>query len=87
MKKDWTSFKASLNATHSWPCEYVFKFIVPKAKQKEASCFVDNFLDFSVKESQNGRYVSLTVKKLMHSSDEVIAIYKKASKVEGIISL
>ena len=87
MKKDWTSFEAALNATHSWPYEYVFKFIVPKEKRLEASSIVESFLDLAVRESQKGRYVSITVKALMSSSDEVVKVYKKASKIDGIISL
>ena len=87
MNKDWTSFETALNATHSWPSDYLFKFIVPKAKRLEASSIVENFLDLTVRESQKGRYVSITVKALMNSSDEVVRVYKKASKIEGIISL
>jgi putative lipoic acid-binding regulatory protein len=83
---DEQKFKALLDENHSWPDYYHFKFIV-KAKQKQE--LLDLFPDAHIeeKDSAKGNYVSLTVRVLVKSSQEVIAIYKSAKTIEGIISL
>jgi putative lipoic acid-binding regulatory protein len=39
------------------------------------------------KPSKNGKYTSLTSRKILNSSDEVIAVYQKVSQIEGVITL
>lgn len=43
--------------------------------------------ELSTKESKGGKYVSVTAKIMMGSSDDVIKIYEEAHKVEGVIAL
>lgn len=80
------SFSDKLDREHQWPCDYLFKFVVPVFKKNE---FLDLFPGekFQSKESSGGKYTSLSLLKQMTSSAEVIAIYRKAGKIEGIIAL
>jgi len=81
-----SSFKDKLDKEHQWPCDYLFKFVVPSEKTTEFRLLFpgESFLS---KSSSGGKYTSLTLRKRMGSSDEVIAIYRAASAIEGIISL
>jgi hypothetical protein len=72
-----------------WPMVYLFKFILPndaKTLSLVSSLFgADNEMVFH--ESKNGNYVSVTVKELMMSAENVISIYKKAAQIKGVITL
>lgn len=83
---DTTKFKALLDDQMNWPDYYKFKFITETDKKHH---LLDALTEHNIEErsSKNGKYVSITSKKLVHSSDEVIAIYSKISKIEGVISL
>ena len=39
------------------------------------------------KQSSKGNYISISVKQVVLSVDEIISIYKKASEIEGVIIL
>ncbi len=43
--------------------------------------------DVFVRNSKNGKFISISVRCYVASSDEVIEIYKRASKIEGIVAL
>ena len=80
-------FKQTLDQTHDWPCQYMFKFIVPvEQKNKVLELFQEEDA-ISTRMSRNGMYVSVTAKCRVHSSDEVIAVYEAASGIQGIVSL
>ena len=87
MDKQWVeSFREKLDSHYTWPSLYLFKFIVPKGKEQE----VKNLFPLhttSEKLSKQGNYTSVSAKINMPSSDAVIAIYEKASKIEGIVAL
>ncbi len=88
MKKDFNtaSFKEKLEASGQFPMLYMFKFIVPNGKEQEvAALFPKN--EIAIKASSGGKYVSTTIKPLMDSADQIIAIYERASKIEGLLSL
>lgn len=79
-------FKKKLDDVHDFPALYMFKFIVTEDKKGEVeSLFPSSELEY--KPSSKGKYTSVTAKVMMQSSDDVIAIYKKAQKIEGIIAL
>jgi len=80
------SFKSKLEAEHSFPGMYVFKFIVPAEKRKEVTDIVPDG-EISFKKSSNNKYVSVTIKSFMKSSDDVVDVYKTAHKIEGIMAL
>ena len=78
--------KELLENQYEFPCEYMFKFIVPKDQETEIrSMFPDS--DVKIRPSKNGNYLSLTVSIEVSSSDLVLAIYEKASKIKGLIAL
>jgi len=83
---DKEKFKEKLNNEHKWPDEYTFKFIVPVNKEDELEKRLAGF-EISKKNSKNGNYLSVTVKKIMDSADAVMEVYDKVSQIEGIISL
>ena len=73
----------------SWPSVYMFKFIAP-AENRIFALLHDLFphqAEFTNRHSAGGKYVSITVKELMLSVDEVIERYQKASAIEGVIVL
>lgn len=85
-KASTSEFKEKLDQQHSWPSLYMFKFIVPRQKEGEIQVLFP-YNELTTKESAGGKYVSVTAKVMMGSSDEVIRIYEEAYKVEGVISL
>ncbi|MEM6523290.1 MAG: DUF493 family protein [Bacteroidota bacterium] len=80
------SFKEKLENEYEWPALYTFKFIVPEQKIKELKQIFEGH-EVIEKASSKGNYVSLTSKVMAPSSDFIIEIYIKASKIDGIISL
>ncbi len=82
----WEHFKALLDDQNDWPTEYVFKFIVPRAGQAPMEQILGD-VPITVRASSKGKYVSITARMEMGSSDEVIEIYKSAGQVEGVVSL
>ena len=82
--------KERLEETTSWPAEYLFKFIVPSAKDKITT--IEDIFDntgavIDTKESRKGTYTSVSVNVRMKDPDAVIKKYKEAAVVEGVISL
>lgn len=86
MKDSFDAFKEKLEEEHKWPTDYLFKFVVPAPKESE---FRELFSEesFEEKRSRAGNYISFSIKKMIYSSDEVIDMYLKARKIEGMIAL
>lgn len=82
----YNNLKQKLDEQYTWPMIYMFKFIVPQANQDQVLSLFKRH-ELSVRESKNGNYVSFTAQMLMKSSQEVIDVYKSASKIEGLIAL
>jgi putative lipoic acid-binding regulatory protein len=73
----------------SFPYIYMFKFII-KADNKTMALvevIFDDDADIIQKQSTKGNYTSITVKQVVMSVDEIISIYEKSAKIEGVISL
>lgn len=72
-----------------WPAVYMFKFIVPNTPEKIAvvSALFDDATDLNFQPSKAGKYVSISAKEMMLSSEEVINKYLESAKIEGLISL
>ena len=73
-----------------WPRLYMFKFIVPADNERIA--LVEKLFDtreaqVNMRTSKKGNYVSITAKEIMLSPDHVIARYKSAEGIDGLISL
>jgi len=72
----------------SFPYIYMFKFIIKSDNRTMALVEVifDNDADIIQKQSTKGNYVSITVKQVVMSIDEIISIYEKAAAIEGVMS-
>lgn len=72
-----------------WPGVFMFKFIVPNQSDLIArtTALFDNAVDLAFNQSKTGKYVSVTAKEMMLDVDTIIAKYKEAEKIEGLISL
>ena len=87
--QNFDTLREQLTANVTWPSVYMFKFIAP-AENRIFAMLHDLFphqAEFTNRHSAGGKYVSITVKELMLSVDEVIDRYQKASAIEGVIVL
>jgi uncharacterized protein len=85
----WDSLKEKLLKTTKWPSIYMFKFIVKSDNQSVAkvqALFNSELAQIDSRTSRNGNYVSITAKEVIISADAVIAKYKEASEIEGVMS-
>lgn len=82
--------KTQLDDTTTFPTDYLYKFIVSAEgnKVEELQSIFDNTgAVITTKKSKTGKYISISIVMKLASSDDIISYYKKAEKVEGIISL
>ncbi|MCT4698639.1 DUF493 family protein [Tenacibaculum haliotis] len=82
--------KGQLEDTTTFPSKYLYKFIVPTDENQVEE--VKNLFDkggavIETKKSKTGKYNSLSIFLNVKSAHEVIAYYKKADVIKGIISL
>ncbi len=83
------SLREKLSKDNNWPQVYMFKFIIT-ADNKKIALVEAKFSDEAIiqqKESSGGKYMSITVKEVMLSADDVINKYKEVSAIEGVIAL
>lgn len=86
LSKKTGQFKDLLDQEYNWPCQYMFKFIVPQEKKEEVSAlFPEQSLSF--RHSSRGSYTSVTATIEAASSEIVIATYEKASMIKGLMAL
>ncbi len=86
----YTSLKEKLEATHDFPEDYLFKFIIPNDQVKliEIYRIFDGIKHtLTNKDSKNGKYTSLTFNAFVLDADHVIKIYQEVGNIEGAISL
>jgi len=89
MDMDFDSLKERLEEM-SFPSVYMFKFIVKSDLNKIAeieSLFQSDKAEIVRKESSKGAFISISVKEVMISADEIIAVYQKAASIDGVITL
>ena len=83
------NFRQKLQESTSFPSVYMYKFIVESENRKIA--LVENLFgpeaEIHTKESENGRYISITAKQVVMSAEEIVGIYRKALEIKGIIFL
>jgi putative lipoic acid-binding regulatory protein len=81
--------RKKLDETLSYPAVYMFKFILMADNRKIA--MVENLFgenaEIYTKESDKGKYISITVKEVMMSTDEIIEIYVRAAEIKGVMFL
>jgi putative lipoic acid-binding regulatory protein len=86
----YAKLKSQLEDTSKFPTDYLYKFIVPSTKNQvlEVEALFDGTgAVIHTKKSKTGKYVSVSIVLNVSSSEKVIEYYKKAEKIEGIISL
>ena len=80
------SFREKLDKQYSWPAVYTFKFISTKDKTDEVTKLFPRH-EVIEKPSSKGKYISLTIRMMVKSSQEVINVYVEVHKIGGVISL
>jgi putative lipoic acid-binding regulatory protein len=84
----YVNLKEKLESVEKFPGVYHFKFIITggldKIQDLRAILPNDEFIE---QPSKTGKYVSITVKKQVQNADEVIAVYKQAENIKGIMTL
>lgn len=72
-----------------WPQLYYFKFIVPNDNGKIESVkgLFSDPSKITYNTSRDIRFIGISCKELMPDAESIIAIYEKASLVEGLIAL
>ena len=75
-----------LDETTKFPSIYLYKFIVPVTQVQKILSVLEN-MEIEQKASSNGNWISVSARAIMQNSNEIIAIYKKASVIQGVISL
>jgi putative lipoic acid-binding regulatory protein len=79
-------FRALLDESYQWPDYYEFKFII---KTDDKQLILEKLIGFTINEtpSKKGNYISISARKLIKSTQEVLEVYESLSTVKGIISL
>lgn len=88
-EEKFNDLKKKLNETQTYPTVYMFKFIMEAEHRKIAlveNMFSEN-AEIYTKDSDKGNYISITITEVMMSTDEIIAIYIKASEIKGVMLL
>ncbi|WP_317899074.1 DUF493 family protein [Aurantibacillus circumpalustris] len=86
---DLEKLRVKLLETTSFPSVYMFKLIVPSENRTIA--LVENLFeagtDILTKESDKGKYTSITAKQVVITVEEIIEIYRKAAAIKGVMML
>jgi len=89
-KQFYTKLQRQLDETTNFPADYMYKFIVPSTENQVnevQNLFNNKGAVINTKKSKTGKYISISIVLKVETSEEVIAYYKKAEKIKGIISL
>lgn len=87
--QNFEKLREQLTGNFTWPSVYMFKFIAP-ADNRIFAMLHELFpspAEMTNRHSAGGKYMSITIKEMMLSADEVIERYEKASAIEGIRAL
>ncbi len=81
--------KERLDQVHEWPGVYMFKFIFEpdEARLARVLALFPPESEILRKYSTGGKYLSLTVKEVMITADDVVDRYDRASEIDGVIVL
>ncbi|MBW8360348.1 MAG: DUF493 domain-containing protein [Weeksellaceae bacterium] len=84
------SLKLKLDENHNFPEDYLYKFIFPNDNLKLTELYqVFDQIKYTIstRESKNGKYMSATILAFVMDSNQVIDLYKKVGKIEGVVML
>lgn len=84
-----------LEMRHSFPCHYTFKVIGyadGNFTARVVACVRDELkLDsdppFSLRNTEHGRHVAVTIEPMCETSQQVLAIYSRLSGMDGLVML
>jgi uncharacterized protein len=81
--------KALLDTRHSWPGDYLFKFILAATDTAPLDAFLKKHPRAKIDRhpSTTGKYISYSVTIHVQGSDEVLDIYAETNRIPGLISL
>lgn len=80
------TLKAKLETFETWPHRYTFKFIVPAEKRPELEAIFEG-LEYSIRPSRTGKYMSLTCVQELPTASAVIEVYQRVEGIEGSYAL
>lgn len=86
----YASLKEKLEENHNFPEEYLFKFIFPNDNEKLSELYqIFDELEYTIntRESANGRYISTSLQVFVLDSQQVIDLYQKVAKIDGVVML
>ena len=84
---EYDKFRKLLDEEYSFPTKYLFKFIVKPEFKDNVLKEIGGGTLIKTNPSKNGKFISLTISKSVADSSAIIEIYKKVSKIKGVISL
>lgn len=78
-----------LNEVHEWPSVYMFKFVLEPDEDRLQALLALFPAESEIlrRYSAAGKYLSITVKEVMLSADDVVLRHEKASAIQGVIVL
>lgn len=82
-------FGERLSQSMTFPSVYMFKFIIASEHRNIAliQSLFDAGTDIHTLESRQGKYTSITAKLVVMTVTEILDIYRKAAKIEGVMFL
>lgn len=89
MEDKWQKLRQSLEM-EEYPSLYYFKFIIPNEESKleqMKAIFDSENAEINLNYSKSKKYVSLGIKEIMMSVDQIIETYERVGEIEGVISL
>ena len=86
---DYSKLLELLVKDFTWPCDYMFKFIVPFEVEKlnTLKALFSSDAKITHRESKNSKYISFTAVEKMQNPDDVINIYKQAENIKNLIAI
>lgn len=90
MKEEfYVNLKQKLEEQHKFPALYLFKFIIPADNHRLAlvEALFGPEAQVTTRQSSSNKFISISAKEVMITADSIITVYKKAEKIEGIVSL
>lgn len=84
------NLKTNLEKHHNFPENYLYKFIIPNNSEKLIEIYqIFDGLEYNIttKDSSKGNYISCSISCFVLDADHVIDLYKKTSKIDGVIML
>lgn len=86
----YASLKEKLQATHDFPEDYLFKFIITNQESRHTEIYrVFDGIKFTLntRESKNGKYTSISINAFVLDAEQVIDIYREVGKIPGVMML